>query len=183
MRKSYENHLKSLGLTGKNKSIKHEEAVAAGADKMVSLRELSAWPAEEWHNQKVNGKDVKKGLPDSMKATLEKAFSLNPGSVPEGSKWEDIVGLDKPNPYLIPSADTTKPRKDPKVNGKAAAGATRESAGATEHIRARRNANKRSYDDRSFEGYGEGFLDDEMDGNGYESGDTYTSKNIRGIMG
>ena len=185
MRKSYEGQIKTLGLAGKNKSIKHEEAVASGAKGMMSLAEISQWPEEEWQNQKVHGKNVQQGLSEAIKGKLESAFQLLPGPVPEGNRWEDILGIsDRPNPNTAAG----KPRKDAKVNGKAVENAPAPvgptTNGATgEPIRARRNTKKRRYDDGSFEGYGEGFVDDEMDLEGYESGETYTSKNSRGSRG
>ena len=181
MRKSYEGHLKTLGLAGKNKSIKHEEANTSG--KMMGLSEIAAWPEEEWQNQKVHGRSVHQGLPDSVKAKLEKAMDLRPGPVTDGAKWEDILGIDK----VVPNAG--KGRKDSKVNGQIVNGVTATTQpsapaaeGATnEHIRARRNTKKRRYDDGSFEGYGEGFVDDDLDLEmGYTSGETYTSRNSRG---
>ena len=188
MRKSYENYLKTLGLSGKNKSIKHSEAVASGgaATKLMSLSEMAAWPAEEWYNQKVHGKDIQKGLPEAIAGKLEKAFALNPGLVPDGSKWEDILGFDRPKP------NEPKVRKDSNVvNGQLPNGTSSLNSNANasiagtgkEHIRARRNTKKRRYDDGSFEGYGEGYVDDEMENEGYESGETYTSRNSRGSKG
>ncbi|KAL9101224.1 MAG: hypothetical protein Q9163_003506 [Psora crenata] len=183
MRKSYEGQLKTLGLAGKNKSIKHDEAIAGGA-KMMGLSEMAAWPEEEWQNQKTHGKSITKGLPEAVKAKLEKAMDLRPGPVPEGSKWEDILGIDR---VVVPNAN--KGRKDPKINGqgvngvpaKAQSNAPVAVAGASEPIRARRNTKKRRYDDGSFEGYGEGFVDDDLDLDmGYTSGETYASRNSRG---
>ena len=183
MRKSYEGQLKQLGLSGKNKSVKHAEAVTAGGGKnMMGLAEMAAWPEEEWRNQKVHGKDVSKGLPDPIAAKLEKAFQLQRGPVPEGNKWEDILGIERQKPHV----DNVKMRKDSKSHGvlPAAPNARPGAAAVDEPIRARRNTKKRRYDDGSFEGYGEGFVDDdlEMDA-GYESGETYTSRNSRGSKG
>ena len=185
MRKSYEGQLKQLPLSGKNKSIKHQEAIAAPSTaKMMGLSEMAAWPEEEWHNQKAHGKSIQKGLSESTVAKLEKAFLLHPGPVPDGTKWEDILGIDRPNPSA--SLNNNKVRKDSKSNGNPSATASNTPttvAGANETIRARRNTKKRRYDDGSFEGYGEGFVDDEMDHEGYESGETYTSRNSRGSRG
>ena len=180
MRKSYEGQLKTLGLAGKNKSIKHEEANAAGGGKTMGLSEMAAWPEEEWQNQKVHGKNIYNGLPESIKAKLEKALDLRPGPVPDGKKWEDILGIDKviPNP--------SKARKDSKVNGQILPNGSisrtqSNTSEANEPIRARRNTKKRRYDDGSFEGYGEGFVDDDLDLDmGYTSGETYTSRNEKG---
>ena len=186
MRKSYEGQLKQLALSGKNKSIKHQEAIAApGTGKMMGLCEMAAWPEEEWQNQKVYGKSIQKGLSDSVTSKLEKAFLLHPGHVPDGMKWEDILGIDRPNPNASLNSNS-KIRKDSKSNGNPSATTSNTVAaapGGNEPIRARRNTKKRRYDDGSFEGYGEGFVDDEMDFDGYESGETYTSQNSRGSRG
>ena len=185
MRKSYENYLKSFGLLGKNRSVKHEEAAASsGGERLMSLSEMTAWPEEEWQIQKVHGKDVMKGLPEVLKGKLEKALTMNPGPIPDQAKWDDILGIDRPSANV----NNPKSRKDgASVNGQSAtatgAAANQNFNAGGDHIRARRNTKKRRYDDGSFEGYGEGFVDDEMDNEGYESGETYTSRNSRGSKG
>ena len=191
MRKSYEGQIKQLLLSGKNKSIKHEEAVATpNAAKMMGLCEMAAWPDEEWQSQKVHGKSAQRGLSDATKSKLEKAFLLHPGPVPEGNKWEDILGIDRPNPNAHFKLSNTKIRKDSKGNVHPSSATTTNNSNsatttgdANEPIRARRNTKKRRYDDGSFEGYGEGYVDDDMDMEGYESGETYTSRNSRGSKG
>ena len=188
MRKSYDNHLKQLGLAGKNKSTKDGDlGNAVGSRKMMSLSEMGGWPEEEWWNQKISGRDVHHGISEAVKSKLENAFHLNPGLVPDATMWEDILGIDRPttsNPIL---------RRDPKLAGqgvsKSASANTKANLeshhpGADQHpIRARRNTKKRRYDDGSFEGYGEGFLDDEMELEGYDSSETHTSRNSRGSKG
>ena len=188
MRKSYDNHLKQLGLAGKNKSTKDGElGNAVGPRKIMSLSEMGGWPDEEWLNQKVSGRDVHHGISDAVKSKIDIAFHLNPGPVPDAIMWEDILGIDRPtlsNPNL---------RRDSKLAGQ---GITKSASAnskanleshhpdADQHpIRARRNTKKRRYDDGSFEGYGEGFLDDEMDLEGYDSAETHTSRNSRGSKG
>ncbi|KAG8533369.1 uncharacterized protein KY384_002152 [Bacidia gigantensis] len=182
MRKSYEGQAKSLGLAGKNKSIRHEDAVASGGGKMTSLKDLSSWPDEEWYNQKVFGKDIKKGLPESITSKLDAAFTINQGAVPDDKTWKEILGIETPNPA------NANLQKEAKINGKTAAPSGKavnaEHAGANEHIRARRSTKKRRYDDDSYEGYNETFKDDEMDREGgYESAETGVSKNSRGSRG
>ena len=190
MRKSYEGQLKQLPLSGKNKSIKHEEAIATpNTAKMMGLCEMAAWPEEEWTNQRVHGKSAQRGLSDATRSKLDKAFLLHPGPVPEGNRWEDILGIDRPNPNAPFKTSNAKFRKDSKGNihpssTNTASNNNPVTAGDTnEPIRARRNTKKRRYDDGSFEGYGEGYVDDEMEMEGYESAETYTSRNSRGSKG
>ena len=164
MRKSYEGQLKTLGLAGRNKSVKYEEGKGMG------LKELTLWPEEEWQNQKVSGKDVHKGLPSGIFAKLDKAMHMQPGQLPNNNYWEDLLGHDKPKPIEQNAKASKLPANTAKVNSQAN-GATANA----EAIRPKRSSKKRRYDDQSFEGYGEGFVDDEID-MGYSSGDTQFSR-------
>ena len=179
MRKSYEGQLKSFALSGKNKSVKHDESKGMG------LSEMAAWPEEEWQNQKVFGKDVKAGMSEAMKAKLEKAMYMLPGPVPDNDKWEDLLGIEKGKPLDankdkgLKNAMANKPNTQ-QVNGIRPPNiASNNSAPVAEPIRARRTTKKRRYDDGSFEGYGEGFVDDDME-IGYSSGESRSTKNSAG---
>ena len=167
MRKSYEGHLKTLGLAGRNRSVKHEEG------KVMGLREMTLWPEEEWQNQKVGGKDVHNGLSSGILAKLDRAMQMQPGSVPNNNEWEDLLGHDKPKP-VEPNARASKlpsiaiPKANGQVNGNNA---------NAEVVRPKRSGKKRTYEEHSFEGYGEGYVDDDLDiGGGYSSGDTQFSR-------
>ena len=180
MRKSYEGQLKSLGLAGRNKAVKHDDTKGMG------LSEMAAWPEEEWQNQKVMGKDVTKGVSETMMGKLGKAMQLQPGKVPDNDYWEDLLGIDKvkPNDLNVKGVKSTTGTKasGPQLNGARAPTATTASANASqpaEPIRARRTTKKRRYDDGSFEGYGEGYADDDMDP-GYSSGESRSTKNSAG---
>jgi hypothetical protein len=165
MRKSYEGQLKTLGLAGKNKSVKHEES------KGMSLLDLTRWPEEEWHNQKVHGKDIHKGLAAGILAKLDTAMLMQPGQLPNNNEWEELLGYEKVKPVeqntkALKPAVNTAIKTNGQVNGTTA---------NAEAIRPKRKGRKRRYDERSFEGYGEGFVDDELD-MGYSSGDTQFSR-------
>lgn len=187
LRKSYEGKVKSFGLAGRNRAVKHEKG------KMIGLGELADWPEEEWQNQKVTGRHVQKGLSSATMAKLEKAMRMQPGPVPNSNEWEDLLGFEKAAaPPLQAVAEATAKNIAPreahtvKANGVTVTNGARLKAGkapasASEVPRPKRSGKKRRYDEHSYEGYGDGFVDDEGDatmtgggggGNGgYSSGD------------
>ena len=181
MRRSYEGQVKGFGLAGRNKAVKHQEGTPGG------LAELLAWPEEEWQNQKVAGMELEKGLPSAMMAKLEKAMKMEPGPVPKNEEWENILGHEKLKP-VIPNSEskskqtvqaTTKPAKvNGQVNGIPATVGT---PPVGEVARPKRTGRKRRYDEHSFEGYGEGYVDDDGEGismGGYSSGDGSKNSNV-----
>ncbi len=176
LRKSYEGKVKALGLAGRNRAVKHEK------DKMIGLAALADWPEEEWQNQKVMGRDVSKGLPGATRAKLEKAMRMQPGPVPNNTEWEDLLGFEKvaPVPAVMESAPKGVSKKEVptgKANGVTNGARLKTGkASAADGPRPKRSGKKRRYDEQSFEGYGEGFVDDEGDpamtgGGGGSSGD------------
>ena len=172
MRKSYEGKVKTFGLAGRNRAVKQEE------DKPGSLLSLIRWPDEEWQNQKVAGKDVRQGLSGATLAKLEGAMKMEPGVVPENGEWEYLLGVEKPKPLPSITEHSKKvSQQNAKVNGKLAAVGT---SSANDAIRPKRSGRKRRYDEHSFEGYGEGYVDDDGDvtgGGGYSSGDASRRSN------
>ena len=159
--------MKNFGLAGRNKAMKHEESPTS-----MGLVEMSAWPDEEWHNQKVSGKELSKGLSGGALSKLEKALKLEPGPVPKNDEWENILGHEtRKGPAIEGKAkQPIQPTiKAPKVNGQMNGVAT--AAVSEKGVARPQRAKKRTrYDDASFEGYGEGFVDDDRDDD-----DGYTS--------
>ncbi|WEW55766.1 hypothetical protein PRK78_001199 [Emydomyces testavorans] len=170
LRKSYEGKIKGLGLAGRNKPVKHEPGTPGG------LRQLTMWPEEEWQNQKVIGKDIKVAEPDSALHKLYmRAMKMEPGPVPNNEYWEDVLGHEKP-PKQVAAAVQPKKTGDgvtgvagqpSQVNGTQ----TSTPVPPVESGRPKRTGKKRSYNDSSFVGYGEGFPDDEpeLDGSFYSN--------------
>ena len=174
MRRSYEGQVKAFGLAGRNKAVKVEPGSKG------SFTELLAWPAEEWHNQKVAGKELSKGLSASTLGRLEQAMKMEPGPVPNNDEWESILGHEKlktaiPNGEPKGKQTANAPIKTSKANGRVnGAPSTVGTPSATEVARPKRVGKKRRYDEHSFEGYGEGYVDDEGDiheTGGYTSGE------------
>ncbi|TPX24312.1 hypothetical protein DIZ76_013658 [Coccidioides immitis] len=165
LRKSYEGKIKGLGLSGRNKAVKREPGAPGG------LRQLTMWPEEEWQNQKVIGKDIRVAEPDSALHKLHmRAMNFEPGPVPNNDYWEDVLGHEKPPKQ---GAAAVQPKKAADTVG----GAVRQSTQANgtpistpappvESGRPKRAGKKRSYNDSSFVGYGEGFPDDDLDMDG-----------------
>jgi hypothetical protein len=165
LRKSYEGKLKGLGLAGRNKSIKQEPGQPG------SLRHLTMWPEEEWQNQKVHGKTIK--VPDMDSALQElqaKAMKMEPGPVRNNDFWEDILGHEKPAKHVAPGETSRKVA--PATSGRPSAQnyATSPRSQDAERPRPSRGR-KRHYDDNSFAGYGEGFVDDDDDPGFYSNGE------------
>lgn len=134
----------------------------------MSLQDMmQRLPEEEWRVQKVDNRPLSKGLPASIMAKLEKAMQLQPGPLPRQAYWEEQLGvMEKTKPV------SAKLKQSNGVTNGARPHAINTQATASEVARPKRTAKKRRYDDAAFEGYGEGFVDDEadiLDAGGYES--------------
>ena len=169
MRKSYESKIKTFALAGKNKSIKHSP------EKSIGLLEMAKMPEEDWNARSVAGKSVLDGLSSTISSNLERAMRMQPVPVPNTAYWEEMLGHEKTKPTSV-VADP-KVKHTAKVNGYVNGNrphAINTQATNSEVARPKRTAKKRRYDDLSFEGYGEGYVDDEadiVDAGGYSSGD------------
>lgn len=164
LRRSYDGKIKQLEISGKNKSVKQPGELASIMD----------FPDEEWYNQKVFGKEVTQGLSDEVKTKLERSLNMLPGKLPsaEREKWEDFVNLDD---AAKAKTSTTAGQKKPQQAASAKLGIPalprRPSIAlspADRIARPERTGKKRRYDDNSFEGYGDGFVDD-ADRSGYST--------------
>lgn len=173
MRRSYEGQVKAFQIAGRNKAVKVDEGTPG------SLTDLVRWPDEEWQVQKVAGKQLEKGLSGATLAKLEKAMKLDTGLVPKNDEWENILGFEKlkgPIPTVETKVRPVLPAasKMAKTNGHVSGMTVQTQATAGEVARPKRTGRKRRYDEHSFEGYGEGFVDDEgdiIDAGGYSSGE------------
>jgi hypothetical protein len=169
LRKSYVKQIKDLPGTVKMKPL---EKPTPG-----ELFGILNYPDEEWQIQKVMGKELVKrdhvGDPipghdpaAALLAKLGNAVKMTPGQLPaaEHAKWANILDMGNKEPK--PSAAVAVA---PIVKGPTAAArqSTHYSSSAPTSpmpghggIRARRQGTKRRYDDDSFEGYGEDYVDD-----------------------
>ncbi len=160
LRKSYEGKVKDMGLSGKNKAVKNPEG-------KLGLLEMVQWPDDEWQIQKVAGKDVERGLGDDMLAKLEQAMKIERGPLPDDKRWVEALALDppiQPQPQSIASSAVKKQIQHSNYSNVATPRPSN-TVGSTsaEPPRPKRTGKKRRYDEHSFEGYGEGYLDDDVD--------------------
>ncbi|KAI9782925.1 MAG: hypothetical protein M1839_004400 [Geoglossum umbratile] len=175
LRKSYKGKIQGFDLAGRNESVKHPEGQPGG------LLEMLDWPEEEWQNQKVMGREIEKGFGEVMLAKLSKALKMEPGPLPDFD--EGILGLDlEPPPTSVGIPSLKRPLQQANNNFRQPATTTTHTNGATprpvespsaDPARPKRAGKKRRYDERSFEGYGEGYVDDDVDmaAGGYSTGD------------
>lgn len=156
LRKSYEGQIKSFALAGRNKPTKDE--VPEGQWSNLNMMMLE--PDDSWYASKVMGKKIE--INPSQEPRLQKALFLQPGRTKDHELWEDLLGHEKSRPIPIQDPAGKKavagaPQR-PQMNGSVMRTV---SHAAGEGIRPRRAGKKRSYADNSFEGYGDGFVDDE----------------------
>lgn len=169
MRKTYKGYMKKLGVSGHFEPVKREDGDESDFLHLVGEAE------DSWQARQVKTKDIRYGLQEDVEASLRQALTMNKGPMPkalwDGSVLGDLapeklvsisarpssVRGTAPNTPLHPAVARSKVQPQP------ASGA----ALGPESSRPRRANKKRSYGDNSFEGYGEGFPDDD----GYTTGD------------
>ncbi|KAF8444361.1 Rox3 mediator complex subunit-domain-containing protein [Terfezia claveryi] len=175
LRKSYKG--KIIGLAGKPEIPKEAPSPAEGElglegaapppiNQSMSLLEMMEWPEEEWRAQKVTGKDLHAPLPqDALKRALEMAV----GQIPRSS-----LGLDSNKASSTDKKSTSSTQSPSAFNATPVQqhhGATPWGDGlhasvSSEVLDDRPHGTrgiKRQYDDNSFEGYGDGYEDNEWE--------------------
>lgn len=156
LRKSYEGQIKTFALAGRNKPTKDE--IPEG--QWSSLNMMILEPEESWYASKVMGKRIE--VTPDLEARLQRATFLQPGRTKNHEHWEDVLGHEKPRPVQGQDSMGKKPLPGAMQRGQVNGSTVRTmSQAAGEAIRPRRSGKKRSYADNSFEGYGDGFVDDE----------------------
>ncbi|TVY85273.1 Mediator of RNA polymerase II transcription subunit [Lachnellula suecica] len=161
LRKTYKNFFKKLELSGEPLVDKKE------LDAPNTLRAMMALPNEEWDSQNVRGKEIEKGLSDAVSSSLSKALMMSKGKVPKNA-WDPAVLGEVAAPSQPPIEPTKGLQSGARTPVPQHPSIAR--AGKADN-RPKRTVKKRSYADASFEGYGEGFVDDENNDTGYSTGD------------
>lgn len=163
LRKTYKGHMKRLGVAG------HFDVTKKPDDSPSDFLAMVQVPDLEWDVHQVKGKDIADGLSDTALSSLGRAMTMSKGPIPK-SVWDTSVLGD-----LAPSnGDAAKSKPGtPGTPLAATPGATNRPskpslAPGNDPSRPKRNIKKRGYGDSSFDGYGEGYPDDE---GGYSTGE------------
>lgn len=149
LRKSYENQIKTLGIAGRNKAV----------DGQSDFENLMIWPDDDYQAKRVLAKSIENGLRPDFDARLQRALHIpvyqQRLTDQESDRWRTLIGTEEPVKIVRPPGQPA-PAHEVQPNGivkPAAPGA----------VRPERSGTKRRYDDSSYVGYGEGYLDDHED--------------------
>ncbi|CZT12738.1 hypothetical protein WAI453_005529 [Rhynchosporium graminicola] len=164
LRKTYKNHIKDHGLVGTFDAVKKENG-APGT--LYELMWNVKYQDEAWIANWTTGKEIEKGIPESLLPAGNKVFAMAKGPIPKDKFNPSILG-EGGNPTV--PVDTAKAvqngSRTPIPQNLAAARIAK-----AEAPRPKRTTNKRTYGESSYEGYGEGFVDDDTQDAGYSTGD------------
>ncbi|KAK4127373.1 mediator of RNA polymerase II transcription subunit 19 [Parathielavia appendiculata] len=167
LRKTYKGHIKKLGVQG------HFDEVKQDPHREEGLLFLTKLPQDVWDVHYVRGKEIDKGFSNEARQKLPRSVTMGKGTVPK-SLWDSSVLGDLAPGKGEKRAESARPTA-PSTPLPTAAVLPRPKVGTPlpqDAARTKRNAMKRSYGDSSFEGYGEGFPDDETGAEtGYSTGE------------
>jgi hypothetical protein len=164
LRKSYEGQIKQFQLAGRNKPDKVDREHGA-----VSMRQaignldsetfgIVHKSDEDWNREHAQ-REIK--VNDDFRAKLRKAMQMQPGRVRNEQKWDDVLGHEKARPAAVPpmaASQTSHIRPN---------GVVRTAPQAAADLKRHTRGKKRSYNDDSFIGYGDGYSEPEdMDHDG-----------------
>lgn len=165
MRKTFKNKIKAAGVNG-NFDYKTDEVEQKNKiPKLGQLIHMMVIDEEEFNELHPWGKDIDKGL-DALLPNIDKALTMAKGVIPKTIFDSSVLGE-------IGAPSSAK--QVPKQNG-ARTPIPQASHGGTprpksELPRPKRNVKKRTYGDSSYEGYGEGYVDDDAPDGGYSTND------------
>lgn len=164
LRKTYKGKIKDLGISGKFDVTVHAEDSEKGLFAMMRV------PEAEWEAQHRNGNEIEKGLSTEVKANLGKAMTMSKGQIPKSSWDSSVLGeVDIPEKKIVTAAAPAKMASG--ISQRAPTSASGSQRSISEIARPKRKVKQRSYGDSSFEGYGDGFVDDDMGDAGYSTGE------------
>lgn len=168
MGKTYKKHMRVMALSGKFDAVKKRE------DEM-GLFGMLQMPDEEWSHTQTLGKNLQNGLGTAARSNLVQAMSMSKGRLPKDCWDPSVLALSDPVAPVAAaskSASTIVPNRRIPGATTATAPPVRQVKTAAEQLRPQRNIKKRTYTDDGFEGYGEGYADDNMaDDGAFRPGD------------
>ncbi|RMD43456.1 hypothetical protein DV735_g1671, partial [Chaetothyriales sp. CBS 134920] len=155
LRKSYEGQIKLFGLAGKNKPdpcVRKKEPVEEAEPGPLRKTIGSSWRGlqsdQDWYTENPSSEIA---TDDDLRRRMRKALAIQPGPVRNPTEWDEYLGHDKARPSLG-HTPVAAPRKVP--NGIIQQPRTREPVD-----KRTTRGKKRSYEDDSFVGYGDGYSD------------------------
>ncbi|EFX02486.1 mediator of RNA polymerase 2 transcription subunit 19 [Grosmannia clavigera kw1407] len=173
MRKTYKGYMKKLGVSGHFEPVKREDGDESDFLRMLSEAE------DSWQARQVKTKEIQYGFADDVTADLRLAFTMNKGPMPKAIWDSSVLGDLAPDklasigtrPSSVRGTTPSTPLHPAVARSKTQQPSFQQMGpGGPDASRPRRVSKKRSYGDNSFEGYGEGFPDDDLV-DGYSTGD------------
>ncbi|UNI18886.1 hypothetical protein JDV02_005123 [Purpureocillium takamizusanense] len=165
LRKTYKGHIKRLGVAGHFDVHKKKEGEPSDFLAMLQVPEL------EWNVHQVKGREINDGLSQATLSAMGRAMTMAKGPIPKGIWDSSVLGDVAPGSgeaskpvSAKPSAPNTPLAASPNSMGRSKP----QVPTGQDLLRPRRNIKKRSYGDSSYEGYQEGFPDDDT---GYSTGE------------
>lgn len=146
MRKSYENQVKSFELAGLNKPVKKELEPPFNPGRLMTKYRIQ--PQKEGFE-----------IDAELKEKLPKAMQMQPGRLRRHEEWERLLGHEKPKVPPSQPVQPVQPAAPIRGNGH---GRPPVAKTQQEAIRPRRQGKRRRYNDDSFEGYADGFVDEDQ---------------------
>lgn len=126
-------------------------------------------PEHEWTVNQRLGKEIERGLPQNVRGALPAAMTMAKGATPKQMWDSSVLGeLDIPEKKVaaqVPSKPISVGMQRTSSHQSAVRLTKQDMA------RPKRAVKKRGYDESSFEGYGEGYVDDDMVDAGYSTGE------------
>ena len=164
LRKTYKGKIKDLGISGKFDVAVRDDDAPDGF--LAMLRQ----PEEEWAVQNRQGKEIENGLGAAVRSSLGPAMMMSKGTIPKNSWDSSVLGeLDIPETKAPIAPVLARPVATGIVQKGLSTLGMQPRNGKAEVARPKRNVKKRGYEESSFEGYGEGYVDDDMVDTGYST--------------
>jgi len=176
VRKTYKNYIsKVFQLPGAFEADKKE------IEAPDSLWSMMIQPDEVWNSQYSQAaKEIGSGLSEQVTSSLGKAMTMARAKTLPASVWDESILGTHSNKASHDAAKAAQNGSRTPVPHAQHAAVQRTAKG--EPPRPKRNVKKRTYGDQSYEGYGEGYVDDEVHDPGYSTGDGDDRNGIRKRM-
>ncbi|KAH7321980.1 Rox3 mediator complex subunit-domain-containing protein [Rhexocercosporidium sp. MPI-PUGE-AT-0058] len=168
LRKTYKNHIKDHGLVGSFDAVKKEQGTPGT---LYELMWRVKYQDEDWKAEWTQGKEIEKGIPESLLPAGNKVFTMAKGPIPKDMFNPTVLGEGGNPTAPVESAKGVPNGSRTPVPQNSAVARPGKVASKADAQRPKRVSTKRTYGDSSFEGYGEGYVDDDNQDPGYSTGD------------